>query len=90
MERRAGCRKIYFLKDESGIQQKWLISVFNRSGTNPVTLAEKLHISRQAVSTWMTGKSHLTYMAVCAICYVLKLPDNCEKLYSAIMSDQKK
>lgn len=90
MQQRAVYKKVYHLRKESGVQQKWLVSVFNRAGINMSELADKLHITRQSVSTWMTGKVTLPYMAICAICHVLKLPDNCERLYSAIIIDQEK
>ena len=81
--------RIYSASDDASIQQKWLISVINRTGLNCTTLAKKLHVSTQAVSLWITGQTPLSYITIVALCHLTDIPDNCEKVYQAIVSDKK-
>ena len=85
--RTAVYKKNYVLKENATVQQKWLVSVLNRTGCNMKKLAEKLHISRQTITLYMQMNIKLSFPIICAICYVTGIPDNAEKVYEAIQKD---
>lgn len=87
-DQKAVYKKCYVLNEkDSSIQQKWLVSVLNRCHCNMTGLAEKLHVSKQAISTYMTMTTQLPFPMICAICYVTGIPDKAEKVYEAIQKD---
>lgn len=85
--KKAVFKKQYILKEHGGVQQKWLVSVMNRTGCTMCALAKKLHISRQSVSCYMTMTVQMSFPIICAICCVTGIPDNAEKVYEAIQKD---
>lgn len=82
--------KQYILKECESVQQKWLVSVMNRTGCTMCELAKKLHVSRQSVSCYMTMNARMSFPIIYTICCVTGIPDNAEKVYEAIKKDIKK
>lgn len=90
MSKNAVFEKQYALKEHGSVQQKWLVSVMNRTGCNMCELAKKLHVSRQSVSCYMTMNARMSFPIIYTICCVTGIPDNAEKVYEAIKKDIKK
>ena len=80
--------KQHFEKDPNdSAQTKWLIDVFNATGTNCRKISEKLHVSRQLVSCWLRSEHKIQYAYIFVICKTYNLQDDPEEVYKMIEED---
>lgn len=71
-------------KTQQGI---WLALVMVANGLNEARLAEELHITRQAVSCWICGRTPLAYTAIYTICHKYDVRMNPDKLYQQFLRE---
>ena len=81
--------KYYVTDERASFQTRWLFAVMNVCHINMSGLADKLRISRQAVSALVNGHSKLSFVMVVAICFLCKTNDDPEEIWKMIEEDRK-
>ena len=76
----------YIPEEDASPEQKWVYSIVNRAQITPAKLSNICHVTRQAISNIMLGKTRLTFPMICAICYATGLDDP-KEIYYTICQD---
>lgn len=80
----------YYIPEEGDTEaQKWIASALTRSGYTQAELGHKLHLSRQAICAWVTGRAKPNFCEIVAVCHVCVLSDDPQIVWNKIYAKER-
>lgn len=83
--RRTVIKKAYYeIPEDATSQERWLLNILNEYNLTIASLAKKIHVSKQAISFWICGRTKISFGNICAICMLVDKHTDPEVIYKTI------